>query len=123
MNQYGVMTEYEVVSGFIFNAIVNMERKKLREIQRAVSEVMAEIRRNYRQKFEEDIFAEYSIKSAAEAKNQVNIKSKLEAKACAWYYVTYHHHERGDYRNENMMSFPWTVDDYLCDIARMNTST
>jgi len=125
MNQYGVMTEYEVVSGFIFNAVVKMERKKLREIQRAVSEVMAGIRRNYRQKFEKDIFAEYSIKSAAEAKNQVDIKSKLEAKACAWYYVTYHHHERGDYRNENMMSFPWTVDDYLCDIARstMNTST
>ncbi|CAG8483573.1 7867_t:CDS:2 [Paraglomus brasilianum] len=122
MNQYGVMTEYEVVSGFIINAIVKADHKKVREIQRAVSEAMVGIRRNYRQKFEKDIFAEYSVKSAAEAKNQAYIKSNLEAKACAWYYVTYHQSERGDYRNDNMISFPWTVDDHLCDIAIRNAA-
>ena len=71
-----------------------MDHKKLREIQRVVSEALASIRRDYRQKF--DIFAEYSVKSAAEAKNQVDIKRKLEAKACAC-YVTYRQSERGNY--------------------------
>ena len=121
MNQYGVKTEYEVVSGFVINAIENAEQKKPRDTRKAVGEAMVGIRRKYRKKFENDIFAEYSIKSAAEIKNQVVIKSKLEAKAYAWYYVTYHPSERGNDADDNMISFPWTVDDYLCDIAIRNS--
>jgi len=121
MNQYGVKTEYEVVSGFVINAIENAEQKKPRDTRKAVGEAMVGIRRKYRKKFENDIFAEYSIKSAAEAKSQVDIKSKLEAKAYAWYYVTYHPSERGDDPADNMVSFPWTVDDHLCDIAIRNS--
>ncbi|CAG8577530.1 1329_t:CDS:2, partial [Paraglomus brasilianum] len=121
MNQYGVMTEYEVVSGFIVNSTIKVEQKKPRDTQRAVSEAMNGIRRNYRKKFENDIFAEYSVKSAAEAKIHVGMKSKLEAKAYAWYYVAYHPSERGDDPADNMISFPWTVDDHLCDIAIRNS--
>ena len=56
------------------------------------------------------------------AKNQVDIKSKLEAKAYAWYYVTFHPSERADEPGgESMISFPWTVDDHLCDIAIRNS--
>ena len=121
MNQYGVTTEYEVVSGFIVSSTIKVEQKKPRDIQRAASEAMTGIRCNYHKKFEKDIFAKYSVKSAAEAKNQLGIKSKLEAKAYAWYYVTYHPSERGNDADDNMISFPWTVDDYLCDIAIRNS--
>ena len=61
------------------------------------------------------------ITTTAKAKNQVEIKSKLEAKAYAWYYVTYHPSESGDDPTDNMISFPWTVDDHLCDIAIRNS--
>ena len=45
MDQHGVKTEYEVVSGFLVNAVVHAEQKELDERRRAVSEAMAVIRR------------------------------------------------------------------------------
>ena len=48
----------------------------------------------------------------------------LEAKAGAWYYVTYHPHEREkDMSVEGgFLSFPWVVYEYICHIAKKNRS-
>ncbi|CAG8584237.1 5579_t:CDS:1 [Paraglomus brasilianum] len=84
MNQYGVMTEYEVVSGFIVNSTIKVEQVKYRE--RSVNDD-----RYYCKKFGRTSLPNISSRG----KNQMGIKSRLEAKAYAWYHVAYHPCERG----------------------------
>ena len=48
--------------------------------------------------------------------------SRMEAKACAWYHITYHQSELNnkDESSEPMISFPWVIHERLCDIALRN---
>jgi hypothetical protein len=50
----------------------------------------------------------------------------VEAKAAAWYYVTYHPAENKEYQKNTevlsrCLSFPWVIDDYIVYIASKNS--
>ncbi|CAG8525700.1 7878_t:CDS:2, partial [Ambispora gerdemannii] len=116
MNQYGIASEYEVVTGFIVNPITKIEKKKPREISKSIMDAMTGIRHQFR-----DIFNRQFI---PEGSNQVSFEEKnsMEAKAYAWYYVTYYAGELGDKPAEYMLSFPWCMHELLCGIAIKNSS-
>ena len=69
-----------------------------------------QIKKQYRKKFEE----------FNDEVNKINASevyyNKMEAKAYAWYYVTYHSSELR--RNEPMISFPWIIHERLCENVR-----
>ncbi|GBC04988.1 hypothetical protein RclHR1_00060001 [Rhizophagus clarus] len=113
MNQYGILTEYEVTSGYIINTHP-IDKKKPRDVVKCVMDAMAPIKNHYRKLFEREFhYNDYDNIFTLEASIQ------MESKAYAWYYVTYHPSQR---TNENMISFPWIVGDILCKIALKNHS-
>ncbi|CAG8489996.1 3781_t:CDS:10, partial [Racocetra fulgida] len=69
---------------------------------------------------------QYGILSEYEGADGANIISPesrglMEAKASAWYYVTYHKDEIGDDPSDQMISFPWVNHEILCQIAMRNS--
>ncbi|CAG8460481.1 5250_t:CDS:2, partial [Racocetra persica] len=114
MNQYGILSEYEVASGFIVNTVLKIEKKKPRDIQKSVSDMVAVIKRLYKRRFEKEFYIE-----GADGANIISPESRglMEAKASAWYYVTYHKDEIGDDPSDQMISFPWVNHEILCQIA------
>ncbi|CAG8567884.1 9056_t:CDS:2 [Gigaspora margarita] len=114
MNQYGVLLEYEVASGFIVNTVLKVEKKKPRDVQKSISDMIAVIRRLYKKRFEKEFYIE-----GPEGTNIIppEARSFMEAKASAWYYVTYHRDEIGDDPSDQMISFPWVNHEILCEIA------
>nr|CAG8498711.1 9679_t:CDS:2 [Entrophospora candida] len=116
INQFGVMSEYETVSGFIVNPTIKVEQKKPREVKKSVMDAVAAIQKQYRKVFEEEFYGEGTNLPSPDARN------RMEAKAFAWYYVTYHPAEIDKDGEENLMSFPWIVHSMLCDIAIRNTN-
>ncbi|CAJ0750121.1 20050_t:CDS:2, partial [Entrophospora sp. SA101] len=116
INQFGVMSEYETVSGFIVNPTIKVEQKKPREVKKSVMDAVTAIQKQYRKVFEEEFYGEGTNLPSPDARN------RMEAKAFAWYYVTYHPAEIDKDGEENLMSFPWIVHSMLCDIAIRNTN-
>jgi RNA-dependent RNA polymerase len=116
MNQFGIATEFEVTSGYIVNTITKIDRKKPRDVAKSVMDAMMPIKRHYRKLFEGEFYDEGTSVVLPE------VRSRLEAKAYAWYYVTYHPSELGDDPSENLVSFPWIVYEFLCEIAIKNNN-
>ncbi|CAG8497276.1 1681_t:CDS:2 [Cetraspora pellucida] len=116
MNQYGLLSEYETVSGFIINTTHLVGKKKPRETQNSVANMVAAIKSCYREKFEREFYGEGTNVVSPEA------YGLMKAKASAWYYVTYHHSELKEDPVERMISFPWINYGILCDIATKNRS-
>ncbi|RGB33663.1 RNA dependent RNA polymerase-domain-containing protein [Rhizophagus diaphanus] len=114
MNQFGIMTEIEVTSGYIVNTITKVDKKKPRDVTKSVMEALIPIKRHYKKLFEQEFYNGGSNIITHE------VRSRMESKAYAWYYVSYHPSELGDDDSENMISFPWIVHDILCDIAVRN---
>jgi RNA-dependent RNA polymerase len=113
MNQFGIATEFEVTSGYIVNTITKVDRKKSRDVTKYVMDAIIPIKRHYRKLFE----GEYGKGTSAVP---LEVRSRMEAKAYAWYYVTYHPSELSDDPSENMVSFPWIAYEFLCEIAIRN---
>ncbi|CAG8594773.1 3523_t:CDS:2 [Diversispora eburnea] len=109
MNQFGISSEYEVASGFIVKPTVRIERNKPRDVQKSVADNANAIKRQYRKIFEKGFDLENVISP--------DIKHQMEAKAFAWYYVTYHPSEMGDDPSERMITFPWINSDILINIV------
>ncbi|KAI8145429.1 RNA dependent RNA polymerase-domain-containing protein [Fennellomyces sp. T-0311] len=109
MNQYGVQTEAEIVSGYIIKWLKKGNRKSMHEIQKQTMAAVTNMRKLWRERFDRNLEDELGAR---------------HAKAAAWYYVTYHPEERfRDVSEEGkFLSFPWIVDDILCEIAKMNNS-
>nr|CAG8522922.1 6936_t:CDS:2 [Entrophospora candida] len=115
MNQFGIRLECEVVSGFIVNSTVKIEKKKPRDVKKSVMDAIMAIQKQYRKILEEEFYAEGTNTPSPDASN------KMEAKAFSWYYVTYHPAEIGADPEENMISFPWIAYEVLCSIASRNS--
>ncbi|CAG8473389.1 2339_t:CDS:1 [Acaulospora colombiana] len=116
MNQFGVSSEYEVSSGFIVKPTVKIERKKPREVQKSVADNIAVIKRQYKKKFEREFYGDGNVIPPEKEKS-------MEAKAFAWYYVSYHPNEMNDDDpSERMISFPWTNWEILTKIAIKNSN-
>ncbi|CAG8486874.1 30761_t:CDS:2 [Gigaspora margarita] len=114
MNQYGLESEYEAVSGFIVSNTLLVGKKKPRETQNSVTSMVAAIKSRYKEIFEREFYSEGKKVVLPEAYNL------MKAKASAWYYVTYHHSELKE--DDPMMSFPWINYEILCNIAIKNNS-
>jgi hypothetical protein len=48
MNQFGIMTEIEVIGGYIVNTITKVNKKRLRDVTKSVMEAVIPIKRHYR---------------------------------------------------------------------------
>lgn len=118
MNQYGVQTEAELMSGYVVKWLKKGNRKSNHEIQKQTMTAVATMKATWRRRFEYD-FLTGDDKAIGKDKMM-----DLEAKAAAWYYVTYHPEEqvRDTSVEGKLLSFPWVVDDYLCEIARKNNN-
>src|SRR5205814_1728280 len=95
------------------------EKKKPRDVHKSVSDMMIVIRKLYKKRFEQEFYVE-----GADGISVISPESRglMEAKASAWYYVTYHKDELGDDPSDRMISFPWVNHEILCEIAMRNSS-
>ncbi|KAI9472198.1 MAG: hypothetical protein EXX96DRAFT_447063, partial [Benjaminiella poitrasii] len=114
MNQFGVQTEAEICSGFIIKWANSRGRKKSDyEHHQYTMKAVKLLKATWKKRFEEEF---YDSNKAVD----VTKRNLIEAKAAAWYYVTYH----PDERNRDMsveggfFSFPWCIYEYLCEIAK-----
>lgn len=115
MGQYSVQTEVEFISGHIISWPKYLSQKDKVKFAERLKLAYSRFRDEWRQHFELE-FVNYDGE---------DIQEKLQAKAAAWYYVTYH---RTEYKTDvtynstmaRYMSFPWVVDDYISFIADEN---
>ncbi|KAG0621598.1 hypothetical protein M758_3G033400 [Ceratodon purpureus] len=108
MNQYGIETEAEAVSGNILNlARQHIKRRGdvIERIRDAVSSLIDEARQWFDRNVDE------------------LVDDDINAKASAWYYVTYHpdHIKVSTIgrREVHLLSFPWVVYDVLLHIKNL----
>lgn len=111
MEYYGIKTEAELLSGSFMKMSKSFTKKRDAEaIGMAVRSLKKEARSWFNEKGS-------GLDSQAD---------DVDAKASAWYHVTYHHNYWGCY-NEGMnrdhfLSFPWCVYDKLIQIKRRNSA-
>ncbi|CAG8557394.1 4924_t:CDS:2 [Rhizophagus irregularis] len=108
MNQFGINNEIEVTSGYIVNTITNIDKKKPRDVTKSVMEALIPIKRHYKKLFDQEWESNKD-------------HSRVESKASAWYFVTYHPSELDVDPSKRMFSFPWIAYDVLCGIANRNS--
>ncbi|KAI9261046.1 RNA dependent RNA polymerase-domain-containing protein [Sporodiniella umbellata] len=121
MGEYGVRSEIEFVSGIIVNWPKYVTENSKKELSRRIRDVYLQFKRKWRRAFEEDF--EKHTKDLPEEK----LDLLIEAKAAAWYYVTYHPCENKTLSKKievytRQLSFPWVVGDCLMHIATKNTN-
>lgn len=118
MNQYGVKTEAEIISGFVVNWLKDGGKKQPYEYQKQTVAAVAHLKQLWLSEFENE-FIDKSLNRVPQTKE---IAKRQMEKAAAWYYVTYHPNER----NKDMsveggfLSFPWVVGHTIVDLAKRN---
>ncbi|KAF9547522.1 hypothetical protein EC957_008359 [Mortierella hygrophila] len=105
MNQYGVKSDLEVVSGFITGVDI-ITNKREYEIRRSIVRAFTAIRTRFRLELEQEFYA-----PDAKVVPPSNIPF-LERKAAAWYAVCYQNLQPGQ-----PYTFCWIAWDILCRIA------
>ncbi|KAG0093757.1 hypothetical protein BGZ93_001926 [Podila epicladia] len=105
MNQYGVRSDLEVISGFIMGVDI-MTTKREHDIRLAVVNAYSHIRRRYRTELEQEF---YGFEGRIVSPDK---RPSLEMKAAAWYAVCYQ-----DLQPGQPYTFAWIAWDILCKIA------
>ncbi|KAI7865448.1 uncharacterized protein EV154DRAFT_396395, partial [Mucor mucedo] len=111
MNKNGVGTEAEICSGYIIKWIKKGKSKTDFEQHAFTLDAVKAFKKVWRNKF---------IKEFYDSEKKVDMSQRhfIDAKAAAWYYVTYHPDERR--RDSSVeggfLSFPWCIYEYICDI-------
>ncbi|CAO3674218.1 unnamed protein product [Rhizopus stolonifer] len=121
MGEYGVRSEIEFISGLIVNWSKYISKNSKREVSKNIREAYRQFKLKWRRLFEAEFYEEELQHLSEEELNE-----RVEAKAAAWYYVTYHPNEsRSSNKTIEMysryISFPWIVDDYVVHIAKKNS--
>lgn len=116
MNKNGVGTEAEICSGYIIKWIKKGKSKTDFEQHESTLDAVKTFKSVWKKKFEKEFYDEKKTVDMAK-------RHKMDAKAAAWYYVTYHPDERRrDMSVEGgFLSFPWCIYEYICAIAKRNT--
>jgi hypothetical protein len=116
MNQFGVQTEAEICSGYIIKWLKKSNSKTKYEQHDYTMNAVKAFKALWKKEFEKEFYD-------ANKKMDYSLRDKIEQKAAAWYYVTYHKSEREkDISFEGgFLSFPWVIYDHICDIAKRNT--
>lgn len=115
MNQFGVQTEAEAVSGFVIKWVKKSNKKSRYEHHDITMKAMKRFKAYWKAEFEREFLKENGSVDPLK-------KHLLEAKAAAWYYVTYHPNERKKDMSlqGGFLSFPWCILQYVCEIAKRN---
>ncbi|KAI8148427.1 RNA dependent RNA polymerase-domain-containing protein [Fennellomyces sp. T-0311] len=118
MRQFGVPTEAELMSGSIVKWLKQDGRESFYEARNHARREVHRLREHWRHQH----FPSLRKKKPKHSRAQ---KEEDEAKAAAWYYVTYHEVEQlaEDRRNKRLLSFPWVAEEILCKFARTNPNT
>lgn len=114
LGQYAIKTEVEFISGHIIDWPKYLHKQHRPEFCERVKAAFSRFRRQWKEEFGSTLIQDDSI------------EAQIEAKAAAWYYVTYHPSE---YKTDviynstllRYMSFPWVVDEHISYIASKNT--
>ncbi|KAG1151074.1 hypothetical protein G6F37_004946 [Rhizopus arrhizus] len=116
MNQNGVQTEAEIVSGYIIKWLKKGKSKTRYEQHNSTMKAIKSFKDLWRKEFEKEFMDD--TKKAVDPAH----RASMDAKAAAWYYVTYHPEERQrDFSEQGgFLSFPWVIHDYVCEIAKRN---
>jgi len=123
MNQYGIETEAEVMSGNILQ-LSRHYRKHAWEARQRIHLAVKALIREAREWFFKDNYSDYSD----EEENYW--EDDQYAKASAWYHVTYHPdylHQDDQFsavskNHVHLLSFPWVVSDVLFRIKRSSST-
>ncbi|KAI8077095.1 hypothetical protein BDF21DRAFT_312865, partial [Thamnidium elegans] len=111
MNQFGVQTEAEICSGYIIKWLKKGKSKTRFEQHDYTMKAVQSFKKLWQKYFEKEF---YDANKALD----LTQRAKIDAKAAAWYYVTYHPAERRrDLSLEGgFLSFPWCIYEYICEI-------
>lgn len=117
LGRYSVETEVEFVSGHIIHWPKYLNEQYRPVFIEQIKNAYICFREYWKQAFHSQ------LSSTTNNNNKRN--TEIEAKAAAWYYVTYHPSE---YKNDviynktlqRYMSFPWVVEEYIIYIAHKN---
>lgn len=119
MNQFGIQSEAEMVSGYIIKWLRKDNKHRSHEAHKQSMTASINLRKAYRAEFYQEFL------TGAKQHITHDQLPEVEAKAAAWYYVTYDEDEfnrvvdnRPD--SDRFLSFCWIVDTHLCKIARKN---
>ncbi|KAI8328366.1 hypothetical protein BC941DRAFT_327577, partial [Chlamydoabsidia padenii] len=99
MNQYGVKTEAEMISGFVMTWLKRGNKKSDYDLLKQTAAAVEAMKTDWRNEF----YREFQGSTPS--------STDIDAKAAAWYYVTYHpvEHDRDQSVEGNFFSFPWVV--------------
>ncbi|KAI8647752.1 hypothetical protein BD408DRAFT_322436, partial [Parasitella parasitica] len=113
MNQFGVQTEAEICSGYVIKWLKKGKSKTKFKQSDYTTKAMKAFKALWKRTFEAEFWDEAKLIDPSK-------KPFMEAKAAAWYYVTYHPNERKrDMSLEGgFFSFPWVVSKIICEIAK-----
>lgn len=122
MNQYGIETEAEVMSGNILR-LSRHYRKHAGEARQRIRLAVKALIREAREWFFDGIYSDSE-------EEEDYWKDDQYAKASAWYHVTYHpdHLHQDDQFSSvskdhvHLLSFPWVVSDVLFRIKRSSST-
>lgn len=113
MNQFGVQTEAEICSGYVIKWLKKGKSKNNYQQHEYTMKAIKSFKNLWKRTF---------FKEFKDASGMVDPAKRpmMEAKAAAWYYVTYHPNERErDMSLEGgFFSFPWIVSGLICEIAK-----
>jgi RNA dependent RNA polymerase len=120
MNQFGVLSEAEIVSGYIIKWLRKDNKRRSHEVHKQTMHAVTSLRKVYRSEFYREFLDESKKEIARDRLPDV------EAKAAAWHYVTYHPDEAARIvqkspDRQRFFSFCWIVDTHLCNIAKNNS--
>lgn len=123
LGQYSVKTEVEFISGHIIAWPKYLNEQYRPQFLERIKAAYIRFRKHWKQVFDAQ-WSNEELQSRSDTEDQ---SAEIEAKAAAWYYVTYHASEfKSDMiYNKTMqryMSFPWAVESYLIYIAHKNDS-
>lgn len=115
LGQYAVKSEVEFISGYIIHWPKYLDKNHRSEYCQRIKAAFSRFRRYWKEEFDSNLL-QYGSREA-----------QIEAKAAAWYYVTYHPSE---YKTDliynstlsRYMSFPWVVDKFISYIANKNAT-
>ncbi|KAI9249731.1 RNA dependent RNA polymerase-domain-containing protein [Phascolomyces articulosus] len=129
MGRFGVDSEAEMMSGYIIKWLHKKRNERLFEIQYQARKDMIRMKKRWYQT--EFCNKKKTTEGAASIAGMTFLQDKkeLEAKASAFYYVTYHPHEQRRAQDQDrefdnrfdgqvLMSFPWVAQDILCAMVK-----
>ncbi|GAA5813501.1 hypothetical protein MFLAVUS_006979 [Mucor flavus] len=113
MNQFGVQTEAEICSGYIIKWLKKGKSKTRFEQHDYTMNAVQSFKKLWQKEFEKEFYDSKGVVDLTQ-------RAKIDAKAAAWYYVTYHPTERKRRLSleSGFLSFSWCIYEYICEIAK-----